>query len=320
MDRALGAILGALTADAASLGLHWLYDQGRLAELAATASPAFREPDARNYQGVAGYFAHGGKRAGDLSGYGEGVVLMLRHLARHEGRFQRCAYQAEFRNWFGPGGGYVGYVDRPTRLALATLAAIEDPAGFPGRSGADDDQMPALECVPALAAVLSRGAADAAAREASVEEAVVVLSTNAIALDGARTLARALFALIAGEPLSEALERAASAAGGELAPLLRDALAMQPFDPAAAARRFGLPCHMAQGLPVAFHVARHAPDFRTAVEGNILAGGDSCGRAIAVGALTGAAFGAEGGIPPSWLARVCGMSEIAALGERLLAA
>ena len=41
VDRAKNAILGALVADAASMGLHWLYSQQRLSELALSA-PEFR--------------------------------------------------------------------------------------------------------------------------------------------------------------------------------------------------------------------------------------------------------------------------------------
>ena len=44
-DRAKNAILGALVADAAALGLHWIYDQDRVREVAGN-TPEFREPDA----------------------------------------------------------------------------------------------------------------------------------------------------------------------------------------------------------------------------------------------------------------------------------
>ena len=67
-DRAEAALLGALVADAAALGLHWLYDPGRIAALAGPL--AFRTPDAADFEGVRGVFVHGGKRAGELSHYG----------------------------------------------------------------------------------------------------------------------------------------------------------------------------------------------------------------------------------------------------------
>ena len=63
--RIKGAVWGALVADAASLGLHWLYDQKRIREV-APESPEFRSPNPADYEGVTGYYAHGRKQVGDL--------------------------------------------------------------------------------------------------------------------------------------------------------------------------------------------------------------------------------------------------------------
>ena len=82
MNPGQAAVLGALVADAASLGLHWLYDAGRLRDLQLSGPLAFRSPTEASYAGVAAYFAHAGKKAGDLSPYGESCRLMLAHLAR----------------------------------------------------------------------------------------------------------------------------------------------------------------------------------------------------------------------------------------------
>lgn len=319
MHPRLGAVLGALTADAASLGLHWLYDRERLASIAAREPVAFLKPEARNYEGARGYFAHAAKKVGDLSGYGESAALMLLHLVRHGGRLERIEFQKAYRDHFGPGGAYVGYVDRPTRLTLATLLAIERPEDFPARSGADDDQLPALSCIPPIVAAMSaRDAGDVHELLAVVEEAVAVTNDHPVALDGARTAARALAALLAGRPLAAALASAAQEAESPLKPLLAESLAMPALDAAMAAQKFGMPCHVEQGLPLLFHIAHRARNFREAVEQNILAGGDSCGRSIMLGALTGAAYAREHGIPASWLARVRRMAEFAQAAERLL--
>jgi hypothetical protein len=62
-QRGKNAIIGALVADAATMGFHWLYSQQRLAELASEV-PEFRSPTAVDFAGNVGYFAHGGKVAG----------------------------------------------------------------------------------------------------------------------------------------------------------------------------------------------------------------------------------------------------------------
>ena len=120
MQRGKNAIIGALVADAATMGFHWLYSQQRLAELAPEA-PEFRSPAAADYAGNVGYFAHGGKVAGDLSHYGEQARVMLMSMADTQGRYDKIHYQEAFKTHFGYGGAFAGYIDRPTRQTLDTL-------------------------------------------------------------------------------------------------------------------------------------------------------------------------------------------------------
>jgi hypothetical protein len=129
-------MLGALVADSASLGLHWIYDSARIADIEPAGGIVFLQPNANNYSGVKGYFAHRLKAAGESTSYGETCFLMLRHMAKH-GNFKRVEYQSEYLAHFGPGGEYVGYIDTPTRVTLHTLSVLE-PAEFPAASGADD--------------------------------------------------------------------------------------------------------------------------------------------------------------------------------------
>lgn len=58
-ERAFYAVVGALVGDAASMGLHWLYDQERILHVAGF-EPEFRSPNQFDYQDK-GYFAHQGK-------------------------------------------------------------------------------------------------------------------------------------------------------------------------------------------------------------------------------------------------------------------
>jgi len=112
----LNAVLGALTADAAALGLHWLYDTDRLAEVAGD-HVVFRQPRIEDYEGFTGYFAHGWRKSGDLSHYGESLMVMLRSLTENYGEFAAQQYQKVFKLYFGPGGCFVGYIDNATPSA-----------------------------------------------------------------------------------------------------------------------------------------------------------------------------------------------------------
>jgi ADP-ribosylglycohydrolase len=296
------AVLGALVADSAALGLHWLYDPARIAEIEAARRLVFLSPDADNYTGSKGYFAHGGKSPGDSTSYGETCLLMLKHLAKH-GEFNRLEYQAEYRAHFGPGGAFVGYIDSPTRQTLRTLLSFE-PAEFPAASGADDDQHPALAALPPVVATHVGTLEELLGR---IEDTVRVTNNNALAVAAAQCSAVALFEVLQGAPMDQALANALPFAGNTLRPVLEEALALPALDCVAVAQHFGMSCHVAEGLPVIFHIARHASDYGHAIESNIRAGGDSCGRSIVLGALVAARAAIQNNsgfpIPLSWLAR-----------------
>lgn len=125
-DRKRAAVLGTVVGDAAALGLHWIYTQPRIRKIAPEA-PEFLEPKAEHYEGVPGYFAHSRKHAGDNTMYGEYVLALLRAMTSKEGEYHAGTYLTTFRDYFGPGGDYVGYADGPMRGTLfnAELMARE---------------------------------------------------------------------------------------------------------------------------------------------------------------------------------------------------
>jgi ADP-ribosylglycohydrolase len=125
--RAKNCILGALVADAATMGFHWLYSQKRILKL-APERPEFRDPSAEDYRGNVGYFAHPLKKAGEFSHYGEQCLVMLDSMVKNSGRYNRQRYQEQFRTHFGYGGEFVGYIDRPTRQTLDTIYRTEHEA------------------------------------------------------------------------------------------------------------------------------------------------------------------------------------------------
>lgn len=123
----IAAIAGGWVADAASLGLHWLYDSSRILEVGGQ-SPEFLTPKAGYYQGGFGYFAHEDKQSGDVSHYGAATGVLIDSLLATEGKLDIRDYQRRFRGFFGPGGQWQGYLDNPTRVTLDNLNTIEQKA------------------------------------------------------------------------------------------------------------------------------------------------------------------------------------------------
>ncbi len=118
-------VLGALVADAAAMGLHWIYNQEHISKI-APETPEFKDPDPRNYDGIPAYYAHPTKTSGELSQYGEQVMVMLRTLVQQEGQFCAAGFAEQFRTHFGYGGAYVGYIDHATRGTLDNYRKFED--------------------------------------------------------------------------------------------------------------------------------------------------------------------------------------------------
>lgn len=123
----ISALAGGWVADAASLGLHWLYDSQRIFEVGGQ-SPEFLPPKADYFKGGFGYFAHEGKASGDISHYGAATGVLTDSLLASEGALDIRDYQRRFRAFFGPGGHWRGYIDNPTRVTLKNLDTIEQNA------------------------------------------------------------------------------------------------------------------------------------------------------------------------------------------------
>ncbi len=123
----VAALAGGWVADAASLGLHWLYNSERIREVGGD-EPEFLLPKAEYFQGGFGYFAHEGKQVGDISHYGAATVVLTDSLLANQGRLDIRDYQRSFRAFFGPGGQWQGYIDNPTRVTLNNLNLIEQTA------------------------------------------------------------------------------------------------------------------------------------------------------------------------------------------------
>ncbi len=275
------AFVGGQVADAAAMGLHWLYDQEQIALIEATGSVLFRHPDSNVYSDKKGYFAHGVRRAGQLSHYGESARVVA--VACASSAYGCKAHRQEFLASFGPCGSYHGYADRPTKALVAKMLVEGDEVADP--SGIDDDQMPGLCPVGAMFA--------AGLPQTAMLDAVQVISTNSSVRESASIVYHALELIASGVSLSDALVRAADGESA-IARLLQEALALESYQPLETATHYGLACHVPQGMPLAWHILKHADSFEMAVRDNIRCGGDSCGRAMILGPIAGLTFGIPG--------------------------
>ena len=94
--------------------------------------------------------------------------------------------------------------------------------------------------------------------------------------------------------------------------LLADSLSQLDKSSNEVTRHFGMACDLNYGVPSVLHNVLSAPSYTEAVRRNIYAGGDTCGRAILLGALAGAVhgFGGQNGIPQEWVDKLTHQREL----------
>ena len=128
MNKFKDVFWGGMVADAASMGFHWLYEHDQI-KAAGGDTPEFHNPDpSLNVDGWGSVCVHHGKKAGDITHYGDQLLVMLKALTKNDGEFSQAEYEKEFARHFGPGGRYVGYIDRPTEVVLYNLKKREQDA------------------------------------------------------------------------------------------------------------------------------------------------------------------------------------------------
>ena len=353
-------ILGALVADAATCGLHWIYDQQRIL-VVADKTPEFHPPTQSDYDGVPSFFAHGKRSVGDCSHYGEQAFVLLNALANNNGKYDRAQYQDAFKAHFSYGGDYVGYIDRPTKDTLDNIILIEhgvlqqvDALPFQNTNdakqnvinlvmtklkqnnnitaselqnsisselnldlelpyldnllncaspllnyqGANDIQLPAISKLPALAAIYTNHSE----LSQHIESAVRVTNNNDIAVSYGHIASKMMEAAITTQHIDKIIEAGRQAATPDSLLLIDNALNTSNKTTSEFTKHIGMSCNLELGIPSVFHTLNQHLNYQESIRQNILAGGDSCGRSILLGAILGAVhgIGTEKGIPSTW--------------------
>lgn len=330
--RAQAAVLGALTADAASTGIHWVYRQADVVAVAAgrpkgepldggfqamldenkavlpkaapldlTLTPEFLEPVANPFYQY---------KTGELSPYGHEALLLMRSLVK-DGKLDAAAYAADSAAALT---AYPAEGGRLNGLSKAFLAKWDEGKRLPECSVQDNAQGHSLVRAPALVARFG-------AASPEVEAAIRVHQDNDLAVACGVAFARILERAIAtGDAVPALLAWAAEAkeVPAEARPAIVAAIAAAGKDLRGVALEHGLGCNLPGGFTVGLAVAAaHGEDYVAAQRANLLVGGDSASRAAVVGALAAARAGA---VPAAWLDRVALRDELVAAAAKLDAA
>ena len=306
------AFLGSLVADALAMPVHWYYDRSALrrdyGELPGYTAPRNPHPDSilwrsryeplspeadilhdqARFWGQRGIHYHQQLAVGENTLNFQLAAELVRHSQENGGYDPDAWIRRYIEVMRTPGWHRDTYVEEYHRAFFDRLARGRDPMSC----GISDEHIGGLATVPALLFVLDDLPLDA--RRRIVKQHVGLTHAHANVLRAADTLVRILDAVIAGDPLREAIR---SQAGDWISTTKAGKWATQP-DEHVIGQRFSPACYIHESMPAALFLAwKYHDDFSAGIRANALVGGDNCHRGAVVGSLLGAA----NGIPEEWL-------------------
>jgi hypothetical protein len=124
-------VLPGLMANAATLGIHWIYDYQYLHQLSQTSSLLFRIQNKDIYdQAEISYFSYPHQKLGDVTVQGH-MMMWLYDALLKKPEFGRLAYEDMLYEHFKPGGSYIGYVESYAQKLVLNQIAKNQHIDFP---------------------------------------------------------------------------------------------------------------------------------------------------------------------------------------------
>ena len=306
-------VLGQFLGDAASLGVHWIYNTQEIESLHPEGLQGFEEPAEGHY--------HSGKIAGDPTHYGDAAWVLLEALAG-ENTFNVATFGRAFFEKMDPGKGYSGYFDSASRGTLENfrnhLEVSNEPYGF--QEGADDDQLATISVLAVLIAFyVARNDGLPEDRTTLMEQVKTlthVRQNNMRAVAYCQAHTRLLLELLAGRDIHSAFHHVEEQLDTddkldrEVRRKCREAFQLKHKDTVDATDFLGQSCPLICSFPSAVQAtAKHNEDFQTAIIETVKAGGDNAGRAAMIGSWIGARMGADK-LPKEWIKKLNRSSKI----------
>ena len=298
-EKAKAMVLASFLGDSLALGAHWIYDTERIAREFGRIEN-FLAPRPDSY--------HSTKRKGQFTHYGDQAFVLLQSLAARKA-FDLADFADRWRKLFS---AYSGYYDKATKDTLLNFAAGRGPEA----SASPSNELAGATRIAPLAYLL-RDDPEALAAAARVQAAMT--HGDPLTIDSAEFFARAACRILGGDAPAMALTAVAGErfAGTPLAGWVKEGIARKDEESVAALGRFGRNCSAPAAFPGVIQIcARYEIDMKEALIQNVMAGGDSAARGMAIGMLLGAHRG-EDAIPAPWLAELERRDEIIALLEEL---
>lgn len=269
-------VLDALLGNAATLGIHWIYNPTYLAQLGKKASLFFRKQDPQMYaEAQPSYYAYPQAEIGDVTSQGMFLFWLYEALLTNP-NLTRDDYGKLIYNHIKPGGDYVGYIETYGHKLIINQLNLNMKLSLPSLP-LDDDHL--IGFIPYIA-VKQLGlptikAWDLAQLLTSKEEYPACYQMFDSIIEQLATLGM----------------KAAIQQGIEFAPkryVVQMKKAIEMTDTAAFVKDYaGTACAINQSVPIIIHLLYHSVDLLEAWQRNALISGAIAERAMMLTMILG---------------------------------
>ncbi len=298
-NSATAMVLMSFVADALCLGVHWIYNTNVIDKKWGRVE-GYIKPERPTY--------HPTKDLGDFTHYGDQTMLLLESVSAQSG-FDLNDFSRRWLQFFEK---YDGYFDGATKATLENLKAQIDPVN----PGSDSEDLAGAGRIAPLVYVHQN---DLEKMIAGARAQTAFTHNNDQVIDAAEYFARVTHSVLEGEPPTAALKRVMEE-GFTRPPYsqwIEKGLQSIAADTRATIKEFGQMCEVDAAFPCVVHlISKYENNAKAAIVENAMAGGDSAGRGLIVGAVLGAYPGA-GAVPDRWLFELKAYDRIVGLLEKI---
>ena len=249
------SIMASLVADTYALGAHWIYDEEQLKNLTI-------DWETLNDAQV---MWHKGKVKGDFTHYGDQALYLLEYMSKNK-EFDKNDYYAF---WSEKMSKYDGYIDGATRNALESIGSESNDLSICGRIS------PLLIGADTKDIFLKRA-----------KEFTEITHNSKLALSSTAFFAELLLDSKENQDIKKNIESLKSKYP-DLLTWVEAGVKSKDADTFATIRNFGPACGIDGGFAGVIHLLSLEDDFKTVMQKNAKAGGDSSSRGMVVAMILG---------------------------------
>jgi ADP-ribosylglycohydrolase len=298
-DKAKAMVLASFAADSLALSAHWLYSTQKIVRDFGRIE-TFLAPDPDSY--------HATKNKGEFTHYGDQTFVLLESLAA-QGGFDPENFSRLWQQLFA---GYKGYYDQATKATLENLSLGKAPL----EAGSSSNDLSGVARMAPLVYCLSH---DEEGLVSAARTQTDMTHRDSLTVDASGFFARVACRVLQGMRPVSAIEEVGGAffKGSRLQLLADKGIESCPGESVHTIKAFGQDCHTPNAFPSVIHlICRYETDLKEALVQNVMAGGDSAARGMAVGMILGAHLGMEA-IPAEWIEGLKKGPEIEILLDRI---